>query len=445
MHEVPLVMPKLSMTMTEGVLVAWHKQPGDNVAEGDAICDVATDKVDMEVESPVAGVLARFAASVQDSVAVGVPLAFIETEADDLLGGLLGGPPADSPAQPMAGSVEEATSSTEETTGRATPPSRKGPVPAAPAARRRASLLGIDLDSVRPLGTPGVITVADVERAVQLNAGARAGTASPSSAPSDKLAAPAARRTPAAEPTSALAPPTPPTAAATAQVDPGYASLLDGRRRAVRAVIAERMTQSAAVPQFTTWIGFDLQELSRARGRVGWTALMVRAYALALRRNPALNATWDGSSAGPQEVIGVSLAVDTPIGLLAPVLRDPDLLPLAELDASLRDVLDRTRSGKLRADELEGGTSTLSNLGGFGVTQFQALLTPPQGSALSLGAIAPAPVAIGEALAVRMVCQAGLTVDHRVADGADAGRLLSDMRTILAGTSLLTEPPRQAR
>jgi pyruvate dehydrogenase E2 component (dihydrolipoamide acetyltransferase) len=182
------------------------------------------------------------------------------------------------------------------------------------------------------------------------------------------------------------------------------------------------------VPQFTVFGMLDLTALDLARGRVGWTALLLRAFAAMLREHAELNVTW--SDDGPQSCpyVGVALAVDTPVGLLAPVLRDPDRGPLDELDSAVRRAADRARSGRLLPADLEAATTTVSNLGGFGVDAFQALLTPPQVTVLSLGRIAPRPTVLaGGGMAARLGCTVGLTVDHRAADGADAARLLAGL------------------
>jgi pyruvate dehydrogenase E2 component (dihydrolipoamide acetyltransferase) len=216
-------------------------------------------------------------------------------------------------------------------------------------------------------------------------------------------------------------------------VDPAFADALAARRRSVRAAVTRAMTASAAVPQFTVFADLDLEPLTAERGRIGWTALLVRALAVTLRDAPTLNALSTTDGVRPQDHVGVALAADTPVGLLAPVLRDPDRMPVADLDAAVRRTVERARSGRLTAQDLDGATVTVSNLGGWQVTSFQALLTPPQAAVLSVGAIAPRPVVVaGGGLGVRTTCTVGLTVDHRAADGADAARLLADLRTLVA-------------
>ena len=387
MSEVPLVMPKMSMTMTEGVLVAWHKSAGDPVRAGDVVCEVTTDKVDMEVESPVEGVLARTVAEPEDVVAVGEPIAFITAEADDLLAGLFDGP-APEPAVP----ADLGTGAPDPGPAGA---SGSGWIPSVPRARGLAAELGVELSSLTGTGPGGVVRVADVE-----------------------AAAPAGRNGRAPAPVPAR---------------PAPAAVTNGRPSAAerrRAALARKMTESAAVPQFVVFRDLDLEALSTARGTASWNAVLVKAYATALRAEPRMLATWDGERARPLDTVAVAVAVDTRDGLLSPVLADPDRLPLADLDAALRALADRARRGKLAVADLAPAATTVSNLGGLGVESFTALLTPPQATALSLGAVEHRVVAEPGAVVARLRCRAGLSVDHRVADGADAARLLARMQRL---------------
>jgi pyruvate dehydrogenase E2 component (dihydrolipoamide acetyltransferase) len=190
------------------------------------------------------------------------------------------------------------------------------------------------------------------------------------------------------------------------------------------------MVQSAAVPQFVVFRDLDLEVLAAARGRVSWTALLVAAHATALRGDPALHAVWAGERREPLEHLRVAVAVDTPHGLLAPTLPDPDRMPVAELDRAVGALAARAREGRLSLDDLRPGATTVSNLGGMGVDAFTALLTPPQATALSVGGVGPVPVAVPGGVGTRVRCRVGLAVDHRVADGADAARLLARLQAL---------------
>jgi len=452
MPEIPLIMPKMSMTMSEGEVIGWRKQAGDPVSAGEVVCEVLTDKVDMEVEAPVDGILDRIVANASATVPVGAPIAYIRTEADDLLGDLF------TPAGPNP-------TTTGGQSERPTPPSRRGPKPALPGARRRAGELGIRLDDLTGTGPSGAISLADVERAAArqpaparsqpADTGTRSATepaaTQPPAAGQPATAQPTAGQPAAGRPsqrrpvTSGPAAPAraaepAATTAPSSGVDPGFADALAARRRSVRAAVARVMTASAAVPQFTVFSTLDLAALDQARAaiRVGWTTLLIRAFATVLRQHPELNANWGPDGPREQPEITVALAVDTPVGLLAPVLPAPDRGSLSELDRAVRRVAERARTGRLRPSDLDGATTTVSNLGGFGVDSFQALLTPPQATILSLGRIGPQPrVLPGGGLAARVSCTVGLTVDHRAADGADAARLLAELAELTAAPDQL--------
>lgn len=419
-NEIPLLMPKMSMTMTEGDMSRWIKQVGDTVKAGEVVCEVMTDKVDMEVESPVDGVLARIVANEGDTVPVGEPMAFITSDADDLLGDLL------APSGPSAGTSTTTPAPAEvptpiSPTSTATPsavPTPVGPVAAVPRARARAREAGLDLAPIHGTGPNGLITVADVERALAASI-------------------PAA---PAVAPT--VAGPAPNTSVATPQSTPVTTSAhhepVDPKRKAaVRERVAAVMTTSAAIPQFTIYRDLDLEPLAAVRGPVSWNTLLLRALARTLRMNPMLNGTYGPQGFTPAEHVGVAVAVDTAVGLLAPTVTDADLIDVEALDVEMRALIARARTGKLDAKYLAPASTALSNLGGMGVERFNAMLTPPQVSALSVGSITRRPMAHHGGIALRISCTVGLTVDHRALDGADAARALAALADLVANPATL--------
>lgn len=436
MPELALTMPKMSMTMEEGTMVAWLKQPGDPVKNGEPIAEVTTDKVDMEVESPYDGVLARIVAEPDDVVPVGEPIAYIASESDDLLGGLFDAPAgggAEAEAVPDAVAESAAPGGTATSAAPSTgdaPPTGAADWPAAvPAARTLAGERGIDLAAVRGTGTWGAVTVGDVEQASTTQPAAASATASPqpSVAP-----APVAAPAPAAAPASVAAPERP-----KAPSDPAAT-----RRRRTRMAVARVMDQSALVPQFTAYVDLDLSRLDAVRkttlGGASWTAILMRIQAQALAESAPVNQTWTDEGPVANQHVGIALAVDSPTGLIAPVFVDPHRGSLADLAASIVETVEHTRAGTLPGDRLQGGTSVLSNLGGFGIERFNALLTPPQSSALSTGAIAQRILVHPDgSFGPRLQCTVGLTLDHRVADGADAARVLQRMRELTANPALL--------
>jgi pyruvate dehydrogenase E2 component (dihydrolipoamide acetyltransferase) len=293
-------------------------------------------------------------------IPVGEPIAYVATEADELLGGLFDPAPEGRAEPPPPAPEPEAEP--------VSAPSPQAGTPAVPAARRLAAERGIDLAAVTPTGPWGTVRVSDV-------------TAVPR------------------------------------------------KPNRSRAAVARRMEASARVPQFVLYRDLDLEDVRRTHG---WTVLLTHAFAAALRSHPELNASWVDGALQHHDHVGVALAVDTGRGLLAPVLTDPDRGGRDELAGRVADVVERARAGRLGLAELSAqATTTVSNLGGLGVTGFHALLTPPQATALAIGAIESRVVPIEGGVGVRLRCTVGLTVDHRVADGAAGARLLATLRELL--------------
>ncbi|MEW1807749.1 dihydrolipoamide acetyltransferase family protein [Pseudarthrobacter sp. NPDC080039] len=419
MAEMPLTMPKMSMTMEEGIMVAWFKGAGDTVAAGEPVCEVTTDKVEMEVESPVDGTLSRIVASPEDVIKVGDPIAFINTEAEDLFGDLLRGEPEPTDSTDAADAADGGT----------VPDAAPAPVPqpmpentpesvsrptAVPLARRLAEQDRLDLSAVKGTGPWGAVRVQDVEQLT-------ADTVQP------QQVQPAVPARPAKEVVSV-------SQIATSGVDQGWLRM--------RTQVAKVMSASALIPQFTAYADVDLSKLAKVRktalGGASWTTILIKAQALALRTHHHLNDYWEDSNVVRNPHIGIGLAVDSERGLLAPVLHNPDLVPLLELNEQVRATAQAVREGKTSLAALSGGTAVFSNLGSYGVDSFNALLTPRQSSAISCGAVGPKVMATGEdTFGVRTGCTVGLTVDHRIADGADAARYLNTLREILSDPSRL--------
>ena len=387
MTRLAIRMPKMSMTMTEGEVATWMVRPGDEVAEGDVVCEVMTDKVDMEVESTVSGTLVEIV--VESGMAdVGTPIAWVEGE--DTGGGfgdLLMEPAPDAVAEPEPKPAPEP-----EPTGSAPTPASPGPVAAVPRARALARERGVDLASVTGTGPDGLIRVGDVE-----------GLSTPEPTP---------------------APPAPPAPPAQGAPD---------RRRAVRRAVARAMTPTAVIPQFTVWREIELDTADATRNGLSWTTVLLRGYAAALRAVPDLLSRWEDDGPSVAAPPSIALAVATDRGLLVPTFSEPDLVPAEQLDLDLRAVVASAQAGRLDPAYLGIANASLSNLGGMGVDRFQALLTPPQASVLSLGGIRRRPVAVAGGIGVALTVEAGLTVDHRVADGAHAAQLLDHLARGLAG------------
>jgi pyruvate dehydrogenase E2 component (dihydrolipoamide acetyltransferase) len=234
--------------------------------------------------------------------------------------------------------------------------------------------------------------------------------------------------TPVTSPPAAAAAPSAPTRA----VAPAGASA--DRKAAIRAAVARKMTPSAEIPQFTVWREIELDGANATRRGLSWTTVLLRAYAAALRDVPDLLCRWEDDRATDAGPPAVALAVATDRGLLVPTLLEPDLGDAHQVDAEIRDVVRSAHTGKLDRKYMGLANGSLSNLGGMGVDRFQALLTPPQASVLSLGSIRQRPVAVPGGVGLALTVQVGLTVDHRVADGAHAAQLLQSFATRLGGS-----------
>ena len=195
------------------------------------------------------------------------------------------------------------------------------------------------------------------------------------------------------------------------------------------------MVPTAAIPQFTVWREVHLDAANAARDGLSWTTVLLRAYAAALRQVPELLSRWEDDAPTAAGLPSIALAVATERGLLVPTFVEPDLGDAREKDAEVREVVRAAQSGKVDGAYMAVANGSLSNLGGAGIDRFQALLTPPQASVLSLGSIRPRPVAVPGGVGLALTVEAGLTVDHRVADGAHGADLLTRFVEQLDGTS----------
>lgn len=332
MARLAIRMPKMSMTMTEGEVAEWHVAVGDEVAVGDVVCEVMTDKVDMEVESTVAGTLVEI---VHDSgmVPVGDPIGWVEGEDDGGgFGDLLAEPAPDTDTAPAEGStpggaaVDDTVGAPAAETPEPQAPGSSGPVAAIPRARGLAREHGIDLASVAGSGPDGLVRVPDVE----------------------SLLAPASPAAPPVPP----APPAP--VAATAPAAPS-----GDRRAAVRAIVARTMEPSALIPQFTVWRELRLDAADAGRQGVSWTTVLLQAYAAALRTVPELLSRWEDGRPVDSGPPAVALAVATDRGLLVPLFLEPDRSTPADLDAELREVVAGAQRGTRWVRSTSGSPTAL--------------------------------------------------------------------------------------
>ena len=436
MHEVDVPMPKMSMTMEEGELIAWRVGQGTQVRAGDVICEVMSDKVEMEVESPADGTLVRLVAGEGDTVAVGAPIATLATEAEDLLGDLFG-TPAEEAAAPAPETPAPAPAGGDGAAAGPAPAAPAGPRPVVPAARRRAKELGVDLAAVTGSGPDGLVRVADVE-----GAGApAAATQTPPQPPAD---APEEAGTVAAAPVQAApAPPAPARATAAAVAVPAAADAEVIPLTSMRKVVARRLVESMQqAPHFYLTIVVDAEELLTFRStlneqlaedgiKLSVNDLLVKACATTLRMHPGINVSWAGDKILRHHRVNIGVAVALDGGLVVPVVADADAKSLGRISEETRELVGKARAGKLTPADMSGGTFTISNLGMFGIDQFTAVINPPEAAILAVGATAPEPAVRDGQVVVRQTMKLTLSIDHRVLDGATAARFLQQLKAIL--------------
>ncbi len=374
-----VIMPKMGDAMTEGRVLRWLKQPGDAVARGEPIAEIETDKVNIEIEAEWDGTLAKIVVSEGETAEVGATIALI--------------------ARPGEAPREEAVE--------IAPPAKpeegpeEGAVRASPLARRLARERGLSLRAIEGTGPGGRITRSDVE---------------------------AAGEDTARQPETAVRAP--------------RGKAVDQPLSRMRQTIARRMTESKQqAPHFYLTVSIVMDAALELRDRlnadladeerVSVNDLVVRASALALAAHPQINASLEGSSVRLHGDVNISVAVALPEGLIVPTLYGCDRKPLLQIARESRALVERARGGRLKPEDLTGGTFTVSNLGMYDVETFIAILNPPQAAILAVGAAAQRAVVRGGEIVAGAVMQATLSADHRVTDGAQAAAFLRDVKRLL--------------
>ena len=411
---IEILMPALSPTMEEGTLAKWLVKEGDAVSSGDVIAEIETDKATMEFEAVDDGVIGKIlVAEGTEAVKVNTPIAVLleDGESADDLGATSEPAPKAAPAKPA-----EAAAASSPTAATPAPTKSGDRVFASPLARRIAADKGLDLSQITGSGPRGRIVKADVE-------GAKA----------QPVAAPAQAATPTATPTAAAKPVD---ASTIARMYEGraYTELpLDGMRK----TIAARLTEAKqTIPHFYLRRSVTLDPLMAFRAqlnaqlekrgvKLSVNDFIIKACALALQQVPAANAVWAGDRILQLEPSDVAVAVAIEGGLFTPVLKDAHQKSLSALSAEMKDLATRARDRKLAPHEYQGGSFAISNLGMFGIENFDAVINPPHGAILAVGAGMKKPV-VGEDgnLTVATVMSMTLSVDHRVIDGALGAELL---------------------
>jgi len=445
-------MPKLSDTMTEGTLVAWKKRKGDQVSTGEVIAEIETDKATMEWESPEDGILAEIYVQEGGKVNVGDKIAFIRGEGEEVA---KQGEPAqkkekrqetaeqkekkprgetEKPAPAEAKQKEAAPPQQKDvkasvSAGRPEPTQQKplareektqeARVKASPVARRIAAELGVDLSSVKGTGPDGRVTETDVRAAAKsVAAGADRGVAKPTT------------KTPA-----------PVKSGESARIQ------LSGMRK----IIAQRLVESLGpVPHFYLTIDINAGPLMEAReelktagegadaAKITVNDFVLKAAVMAAVKVPRVNASFDDDAIVQYADVDLGVAVAIEEGLLTPVIRSAQDKSLREISALAKDLAHRARNKRMKPQEFQGGTFTVSNLGGMGIDSFSAVINPPQGFILAVGKVTKMPVIddcdqmiVGHRMSITMSC------DHRVIDGALGAEYLKELRHLLENPALL--------
>ena len=422
-----IFMPALSSTMTEGKIVEWTKSPGDKVEKGETVLVVESDKADMDVESFNEGYLAAIMVEAGQEAPVGSAIALIaETEAEieeakKQAASHQGGKSAPAPAAPEAVTAPATAQAATTTKADSNGSSNSGRVVASPRAKKLAKQLGVDLKTLQGSGPYGRITAGDVEQA------SGKAVTSPTK-PAPRVSTPAVAPTP--KPT--IAPPTP--VAAPVSVTPGETVPLNTLQKAV----VQNMVASLQIPTFhvtytiTTDALDKLYQQIKSKG-VTMTALLAKAIAVTLQNHPIVNASYTQDAISYSSEVNIAVAVAMPDGgLITPVLRNADQIDIYSLSRNWKDLVNRARAKQLQPEEYSTGTFTLSNLGMFGVDNFDAILPPGQGSILAVGGSKPQLVADETGMmGVKRQMKVNITCDHRVIYGAQAAAFLKDLATLI--------------
>ena len=412
MEEVVL-MPRLSDTMTEGVIAGWHKKVGDTVKKGEVLADIETDKATMELESYKDGILLYQGAKAGEKIIVNELLCIIGKDGLDVnaivaavKGGANAAPaasttastaPAAAPAQASAPAAPASTAVVND-----------GRIFASPLAKKIAQERGIDLKYVKGTGDNGRITRADLDNYTPGSATPAASTSSASTAPTF--------------------------------VPSGTVSFVDTPVSQMRKVIAKRLSESLfTAPHFYLTMKINMDAAIKARTllnenattKISFNDMIVKATALSLKQHPKVNSSWMGDFIRENHHVNIGIAVAVDEGLLVPVLRFADGLSLSQISGTVKEFAKKAKDKKLQPADWEGSTFTISNLGMFGIDQFTAIINPPDACILAVGGIAQEPVVKDGQIVPGNVMNVTLSCDHRVVDGATGAAFLQTLKSLL--------------
>ncbi|MBO9526077.1 MAG: pyruvate dehydrogenase complex dihydrolipoamide acetyltransferase [Sphingobium yanoikuyae] len=420
-------MPALSPTMEEGTLAKWLVKEGDKVSSGDLLAEIETDKATMEFEAVDEGTVAKILVSEgAEGVKVGTVIAIIAEEGEDVAAAAASGGAAPVPkadAVPAKAEAAAPAAKADPVPAKAAAPAAapaEGRVKASPLARRLAEAKGVDLAAVAGSGPNGRIVKADLDGAAAAPAKAAAPVAAPAAA------APAAAPAPVA-------------AAAQDFGIPHEVIKLNGMRK----TIARRLTESKQqVPHIYLTVDIQLDKLLKLRGelnaglsgrgvKLSVNDLLIKALGVALMQVPECNVQFAGDQMLQFKRADISVAVSIPGGLITPIVTGADIKGVAAISNEMKDLADRAKAGKLQPSEYQGGTASLSNMGMFGIKQFEAVINPPQGMIMAIGAGEKRPYIVDDALGVATVMSATGSFDHRAIDGADGAEMMKIFKELV--------------
>jgi len=431
---IELKMPALSPTMEEGTLAKWLVKEGDKVASGDILAEIETDKATMEFEAVDEGTVAKILVPEgSEGVKVGAPIAILAGEGEDASKAASAAPKADTaapapPKAPQAPKPDETPKAPSAPAAVETPPAPSAPaaprregerIKASPLARRLAQAQNIDLSSLKGSGPGGRIVRADIDAA--------------------------AGKAPAAAP--AAAPGVPGPALATHLVMPGPMEQAIPHEAVklsnIRKTIARRLTEAKQqVPHIYLTVDIQLDALLKLRGelnkgleargvKLSVNDLLIKALAQALIEVPECNVAFAGDQMLKYSRADISVAVSVPAGLITPIIVDAGSKSVSAISAEMKDLAARARDGKLQPTEYQGGTASISNMGMFGIKNFEAVINPPQGMIMAIGAGEKRPYVINDSLQIATVMSATGSFDHRAIDGADGAKLMQAFKRLV--------------
>jgi pyruvate dehydrogenase E2 component (dihydrolipoamide acetyltransferase) len=423
-------MPKLSDTMTEGTVIKWHKQVGDSVEIGDVLAEIETDKATMEMEAFDDGTITEILVPAGEKAVIGGVLAVLN-------GDSAAAPSSAEPATTNAATAPSTAPAAAKVAVPAAPVSNDGNrIKASPLARKIAAEKGVELQGISGTGPAGRIVKNDVEAA--------------SSSPKKSADANAASALAAAVKSKAASPSLP--AAAPSQAIIPVAK--DGDERielsSMRKIIASRLlTSKVTIPHFYLHVEADATPLMTLRRQVNEQAekthgnkysvndFILKAVINAAQTVPAINASFAGDHIVKFKHIGLSVAIAVEDGLVTPVIKQAESQSLLAISKAVKDFAVRAKNKKLKPDEFDGGTITVSNLGAWGIESFDAIVNPPQAAILSVGAAIEKPVVKNGQIVPGLRMNLGLSADHRVVDGAVAAQFLSEVKRLIEQPAMM--------